>query len=58
MEKKLYGITLIGMIGTWIFGIATLLAADATYAKAAYWGMGWLHAKLFLVVVLSGYHGW
>ncbi|MDO9452173.1 MAG: CopD family protein [Stagnimonas sp.] len=58
MEKKLYGITLIAMIGTWVFGIAMLLAADAAYAKAVYWGMGWLHAKLFLVIALSGYHGW
>lgn len=58
MEKKLYTIALIGMIGTWIFGIATLLSADTAYAKAAYWGMGWLHAKLLLVVALSGYQGW
>lgn len=58
MEKRLYGITLIGMIGTWIFGIATLLAADSAYAKATYWSMGWLHAKLLLVIALSGYHGW
>ncbi len=58
MEKRLYGITLIGMIGTWIFGIATLLSADAAYAKVTYWSMGWLHAKLLLVVLLSGYHGW
>lgn len=58
MEKKLYGISLIAMIGTWIFGIATLLAADAAYSKVAYLGMGWLHAKMLLVVVLSGYQGW
>ncbi len=58
MEKRLYGITLIGMIGTWVFGIATLLSADAAYAKASYWGMGWLHVKLLLVIALSGYHGW
>jgi len=58
MEKRLYGITTIGLIGTWIFGIATLLTADAQYAKAIYWGQGWLHAKLVLVFALSGYHGW
>lgn len=58
MEKKLYGISLIAMIGTWVFGIATLLAADPAYAKAVYAGMGWLHAKVLLVVALSGYQGW
>ena len=58
MERKLYGLSLIAMIGTWLFGIATLLSADATYAKAVFWGMGWLHAKLALVVLLSGYQGW
>lgn len=58
MERKLYGLSLIAMIGTWVFGIATLLSADAAYAKAVFWGMGWLHAKLALVVLLSGYQGW
>ncbi|TJY64856.1 CopD family protein [Sinimarinibacterium sp. CAU 1509] len=58
MERKLYGITTIGMIGTWAFGIATLLSADTNYAKALYWGMGWLHVKIALVLALSGYHGW
>lgn len=58
MERKLYGLSLIAMIGTWVFGIATLLSADAAYAKAVFWGMGWLHAKLALVLLLSGYQGW
>ena len=58
MERRLYGITTIGMLGAWLFGIAMLLAADPAYARAAYWGMGWLHAKLALVLALSGYHGW
>lgn len=58
MERKLYGITTIGMVGTWIFGIATLLSADPNYARALYWGMGWLHLKLALVLGLSAYHGW
>ena len=58
MERKLYGISLIAMIGTWIFGLATLLGADPAYAKAVYWSMGWLHAKLALVVLLSAYQGW
>lgn len=58
MERKLYGITTIGLLGTWIFGLATLFAANPAYAKAVFWGMGWLHVKLALVLALSGYHGW
>lgn len=58
MERKLYGIGLIAMIGTWLFGIATLISADPAYSKAVYQGMGWLHAKLFLALLLSGYYGW
>lgn len=58
MEKRLYGITTIGLVGTWIFGLATLLSAPTDYAKVVYWSHGWLHAKLGLVLVLSGYHGW
>jgi protoporphyrinogen IX oxidase len=39
------------MILVWVLGLtlATVLHA---------WGEGWLHAKLLLVVVMSGYHGW
>jgi putative membrane protein len=53
MERRLYTMTTIGLVGTWIFGIATLLAAPDIYMKS-----GWLHAKLLLVIALSGYHGW
>ncbi|HUP91402.1 MAG TPA: protoporphyrinogen oxidase HemJ [Solimonas sp.] len=52
MERKLYGITTIGMAGAWIFGIAMVIDAPAWLHQ------GWLHAKLLLVVALSGYHGW
>lgn len=52
MEKKLYAITTIGMLGTWVFAIALLMAFPG-YLK-----QGWLHAKIPLVLVLSGYHGW
>lgn len=52
MEKRLYMIGNIAMIGTWIFGIALLMQLPA------YMQMGWLHAKLALVLALSGYHGW
>ncbi len=52
MERRLYTLTTIGMIGTWIFGISLLLMTPG------YMQMGWLHAKLTLVLALSGYHGW
>lgn len=52
MEKRLHAIGSIGMAGSWIFGIALLLLLPA------YLHMGWLHAKLALVLALSGYHGW
>ncbi len=52
MERRLYGMTTIGMIGTWVFGI-WMLALQPGFMQ-----MGWLHAKLTLVILLSGYHGW
>ncbi len=52
MERKLYAISLIGMILTWAFGI-WMITLVPEYMK-----MGWLHAKLALVVALSGYQGW
>lgn len=52
MEKRLYTLTLIAMIGTWVFGIATLM--QQPYLMK----LGAMHAKLALVFALSGYHGW
>lgn len=52
MAQRLYAIMTIGMVATWIFGIA-LLAWNPGYLS-----LGWLHIKLTLVVALSGYHGW
>lgn len=52
MERKLYAISLIGMVLTWAFGIWMIMLAPE------YMKMGWLHAKLALVVALSGYQGW
>ncbi|QHS11035.1 protoporphyrinogen oxidase HemJ [Sinimarinibacterium sp. NLF-5-8] len=52
MEKRLYTMGTIGMIGTWVLGLALLMNTPA------FMQMGWLHAKLTLVVLLSGYHGW
>lgn len=39
------------LVVTWLLGIALTL----NYGLA---NGGWLHAKLVLVVLLSGYHGW
>ena len=53
MERKLYGIMTIGMIGTWIFALS-LLVMNPAYLHSG----GWLHLKIALAVALSGYHGW
>jgi putative membrane protein len=39
------------MIIVWIFGIALALNIDA-------FSQGWFHAKLAMVIALSGFHGW
>jgi protoporphyrinogen IX oxidase len=43
------------MVIVWVLGL--LLAANAGLFDGAP-GLGWLHAKLALVIGLSGYHGW
>lgn len=51
MERKLYYyITTPAMIATWLCGI-TLIMMNTALLSA-----GWLHAKLTLVLLLSGYH--
>jgi putative membrane protein len=40
------------MIIVWILGLTLAVAIDA------FSGAGWMHAKLTLVVILTGYHGW
>lgn len=51
-ERKLLRIILApSIIAVWLFGI--LLASSQHL-----WGEPWLHAKLLLVLLLSGYHGW
>ncbi|MDF1583729.1 MAG: protoporphyrinogen oxidase HemJ [Methyloprofundus sp.] len=53
MERKLfYGIMTPGMIITFIFGIWMLV----DYAWAMYSSMGWLHAKLVVLVLAVIYH--
>ncbi|WP_294256924.1 CopD family protein [uncultured Sphingomonas sp.] len=43
------------MVIVWVLGLA-LSANIGLFDGQA--GIGWLHAKLLLVVLLSGYHGW
>lgn len=51
-ERKLLKIILLpSIIVVWVLGI---LLATAQHL----WDQPWLHAKLFLVVLLSGYHGY
>lgn len=50
MERRLFIIMSVGAVLTVAFGIAMIVAAPA-YLK-----MGWLHAKLALVVLLIAYH--
>lgn len=53
MASRLYKIiTNPAMMITWTFGIA-MLVMNPVYLKG-----GWLHAKLLLVFLLSGYHGY
>jgi putative membrane protein len=52
MERRLLkAIMLPSMIATWIFGL--WLAWEAGFFRS-----GWLHAKLALVLAMSGVHGW
>jgi protoporphyrinogen IX oxidase len=49
---KLRGIILTpSLVITWLLGLATASALGA-------WSEGWLHAKLALVIALSGFHGY
>ena len=51
-ERKLLKIILLpSIIVVWLLGILLAITTQQ-------WGAGWLHAKLLLVVLLSGYHGW
>ena len=52
MERKLFGIMTIGAVGTLVFGLWLLLTAPLLLK------MGWMHAKLTLVLGLVVYHAW
>lgn len=43
------------IIIVWILGLCLAVNIGLFESGA---GLGWLHAKLFLVVLLSGFHGW
>jgi putative membrane protein len=51
-ERKLRNIIITpAMIMVWILGLALASIVGA-------WDQGWFHAKLLIVILLSGYHGW
>lgn len=51
-EDKLRRIILApSMVIVWVLGLLLATTIGA-------WSMGWFHAKLLLVILLSGYHGW
>jgi len=52
MERRLFAIMTIGATLAAIFGISMLVAAPVMLK------LGWIHAKLTLVVLLIGYHVW
>ncbi|UVO51001.1 CopD family protein [Sphingomonas sp. SUN019] len=55
-EDKLCRIILTpALVMVWVLGL--LLAVNLGLLAGAP-GLGWLHAKLLLVFLLSGYHGW
>ncbi len=54
MERRLLkAITTPAMLATWVLGLALVFGFGAVDLASA----GWLHAKLALVVVLTGFHG-
>ena len=55
-ERKIRSIILTpALVIVWLLGLA--LAANAGLFSGVA-GLGWLHTKLVLVLILSGYHGW
>lgn len=54
MERKLLKIIMNpAIIATWIFGLLLLHSNIGLMT-----GQGWMHAKLLLVVLMSGFHGY
>lgn len=57
MARKLKRFMLPLMIGTWLFGFALVFYGGMDAAKH-WFSQGWLHAKLLIVVLLTGYDGY
>ncbi len=57
MAAKLKRFMLPLMLGTWLLGIA-ILFSNGLDAVGFWFKQGWLHAKLLLVILLSGYDGY
>jgi putative membrane protein len=54
MEDRLNRVILVpAMTATWILGLTLVFAFNVVDIKTD----GWLHAKILLVVILSGFHG-
>ncbi|GAA5172456.1 CopD family protein [Viridibacterium curvum] len=45
------------LAGTWIFGLA-IVFSNGMDSASVWFKQGWMHAKLLLVIVLSGYDGY
>ena len=55
-EAKLRRVILTpSLIVVWVLGLVLALNLGLADGQP---GLGWLHAKLLLVLLLSGYHGW
>ncbi|VXC49673.1 CopD family protein [Sphingomonas sp. AX6] len=55
-EKKMRSVILTpSLVMVWVLGLALSANLGLFDGQA---GLGWLHTKLFLVILLSGYHGW
>lgn len=54
MERRLLKVIMTpAMVATWVFGIAMISVNPSIMA-----GAGWLHAKLVLLLLMSGFHGY
>lgn len=57
MEKRLYGIIMTpAMLITWICGITMLVYAQLAPEIPDWITQGWMHLKLLLLILLTGYH--
>lgn len=62
MEWRVYKVILTPAMGiTWLAGLGMLALGLWSDSAPNYFDMGtpgWMHLKLFLLILLSGYHGW